>query len=181
MSSIGEDGPDYHPGSDTVNLSPVPPTDGSSVAVGTKRIHVMTPVRDEAEATARTTITGLLSAGWYVFADKTPGRKHLKPGVRICFYESGVGVVAAAEVASAPQRKPPAAKGVAKDLEKFPWSFKLANPRFFFEQPVALDADLRSKLDAFADRDPSQPWSWFVQGTKLISEHDFAILTRQSH
>jgi len=38
---------------------------------------------------------------------------------------------------------------------------------------------LRSKLDAFTGRDPSQPWSWFVQGTKVITEHDFSVLTGQ--
>jgi hypothetical protein len=42
---------------------------------------------------------------------------------------------------------------------------------------VAIDADLRAKLDAFAERDPSQPWSWFVQGTKIVTEHDYAVLT----
>ena len=70
----------------------------------------------------------------------------MKPGDRICFYESGVGVVAEADVASVPERKPPAAKGVGKNLDKFPWSFRLTNARFFFDQPVAIDADLRSKL-----------------------------------
>ncbi len=76
-----------------------------------------------------------------------------------------------------PIREPPSAPGVAKNLEKFPWSFQLTKPRYFFDAPVSIDADLRLKLEAFDGRDPAQSWSWFVQGTRIISEHDFAILT----
>lgn len=141
------------------------------------RTYLMTPVSDEGEASAKATIAGLLNAGWYVFSDKTPGRKRLKPGDRLCFYESSVGVVAEAEVASVPERRPPTVAGVVKSLDKFPWSFQLTNPRFFFDSPIVIDADLRSKLDAFAKRDPSQSWSWFVQGTKIVSAQDFALLT----
>jgi hypothetical protein len=141
------------------------------------RTYLITPVSDEGETTAKATIAGLLNAGWYVFADKTPGRKLLKPGDRICFYESGVGVVAKAEVASVPERKPPAAAGVGKNLDKYAWSFRLRNARLFFDAPVVIDAELRSRLDRFTDRDPSQPWAWFVQSTKVVTEHDFEILT----
>lgn len=169
---------------------PVAPTPAAAAPIATKptpvaiplteRTYLLTPVSDETEATAKDTITRLLNAGWYVFGDKTPGRKRLKPGDRICFYESGVGVVAEAEVSSVPERKPPSAKGVVKSLDKFPWSFKLTNVRFFFDAPIAIHADLRSKLDAFAGRDSSQPWAWFVQGTKIVGEHDFAVLTGKS-
>jgi hypothetical protein len=140
-------------------------------------MFLITPVSDEAETSAEETITKLLSAGWYVFADKTPGRKWLKPGDRICFYRTGVGVVAQAEVASTPERKPPSTKGIVKNLDKFPWSFRLSDVRFFFDEPIAITPDLRSKLEVFADRDPRHPWSWFVQGTKIVSAHDFEVLT----
>jgi hypothetical protein len=183
VSTIRESRPAYKPAPVTSNAAvraiPVRSSNPQAVA-STGRVFLMTPVRDEEEMPAKAAVAGLLNAGWYVFGDATPGRKRLKPGDRICFYESGVGVIADAEVASVPERKPPAAKGVGKNLDKFPWSFQLANPRFFFDQPVVLDADLRSKLDAFLGRDPTQPWSWFVQGTKLVTEHDFAVLTGQS-
>jgi hypothetical protein len=77
----------------------------------------MAPVRDEPEMSAEATIRGLAEAGWYVFGESTPGRKRLKPGDRICFYESGVGVVAEAEVASRPERQPPAVRGLVRNLE----------------------------------------------------------------
>lgn len=157
------------------------PTNSKPAAVNaTGHTYLMTPVSDEGETTAKAAIAALLNSGWYVFADKTPGLKRLKPGDRICFYEAGVGIVAEAEVASVPERKPPAAKGIARNLDKFPWSFRLANPRLFFGTPIAIDADLRAKLDAFATRDPSRVWSWFVQGTTVVTEHDFAILTGKS-
>ena len=51
--------------------------------------------------------------------------------------------------------------------------------QYFFDAPVIIDADLRLNLEAFDARNPAQSWSWFVQGTKIISERDFAILTRR--
>jgi hypothetical protein len=141
------------------------------------RLHLMTPVRDEEGTTAKETISSLLKAGWYVFADKTPGRKRIKPGDRICFYESGIGVIADAEIASVPQREPPPIRGLVKNLEKFAWSFRLDNPRFYFENAIAIDAELRNQLQAFENRDPSHSWSWFVQGTRIVTEHDFEVLT----
>jgi hypothetical protein len=141
------------------------------------RLFLITPVRDEDDITAKSTIASFLNAGWYVFGEKTPGRKRLKTGDRICFYESGVGVVAEAEIASVPERKPPTVKGLVKNVEKYPWSFRLTNVRLFFDQPRVIDANVRSKLDAFEGRDPTRSWAWFVQGTKVITEHDYQVLT----
>ena len=135
---------------------PKPPTDRPA---STERLHLLTPVRDEAEQSAKETIRQLVGAGWYVFGESTTGRKRLKPGDRICFYESGVGVVAEAEVASYPEKKPPTVKGLVKDIEKYPWSFRTKNARFFFDEPVVSDANLRSKLKAFDGRDLNGSWS----------------------
>jgi hypothetical protein len=158
-----------------------PPTKKSHAAPApAKRMYLMTPVSDDPQVTAKDTIHGLLSSGWYVFGDRTAGRKQLKPGDRLCFYESGFGVVAEAEVASAPEQKPPPIKDNVKNLDKFPWSFRIKTPRFFFDKPVVIDADLRAKLEAFVGRDPAQPWAWFVQGTHPVSEHDFLVLTGQA-
>ncbi len=161
--------------SSAVSLSP--PVQYRATNLTSSADALTDPVSDEADASAKDTITSLLEAGWYVFGDRTSGRKRLKPGDRICFYTSGVGVVAEAEVASSPERQPPEMKGVVKDLERFPWSFRLKNARFFFEQPIVIDAELRSQLEAFASREVSQSWSWFVQGTRMVSSHDFDILT----
>lgn len=141
-------------------------------------LYLLTPVSNDEEATAKETISGLLEAGWYVFGNSTPGRKQLKPGDRICFYESGVGVVAVAEVTSSPEQKPDAIIGLVKNLDRFPWAFRVKNPRFFFDDPVPVDLELRAQLDAFAGRDLQKSWAWFVQGTHRVTAHDFALLTR---
>ncbi len=141
-----------------------------------ERLHLLTPVRDDQDRTARDIICDLLGSGWYVFGESTTGRKRLKPGDRICFYETGVGIVAEATVASHPERKPPATKVAVINKERFPWSFRVRDVRFFFESPIVIDSDLRAKLVAFRNRNPESPWSWFVQSTRIVTEHDFEIL-----
>jgi len=61
----------------------------------------------------------------YAYGDRTPGRKSLKPGDWICFYASGIGVVAHAEVASYPEHKP---SKLIHDSERYPWTFRVALP-----------------------------------------------------
>lgn len=189
-SSVMRDGDEAYDAPPVVEMSIAPPTPTTTSSTGREekistpvwsdsRLHLMTPVRDEEGVTAKQTVSSLLNAGWYVFADKTPGRKRIKPGDRICFYESGVGVIADAEIASIPKREPPPVHGLVKNLDKFPWSFRLAHPRFYFQSPVAIDADLRGQLQAFEGRDPAHSWSWFVQGTRIVTESDFGILTAQ--
>jgi len=45
------------------------------------------------------------------------------------------------------------------------------------EQPKVIDEALRSQLNAFAGRDPSAPWGWFVQATHRVTSHDFQVVT----
>ena len=136
----------------------------------------MTPVKDEPGATVRETLESLLGQGVYVFGDRTPGRAKIQAGDRICFYSSGVGVVADAEITSAAELR-----GVhfAKDAAKFPWAFSVGDVRYFFDSPVVIDAALRSRLDAFVKHghDPNGFWSFLVQGTRYVTAHDFAVLT----
>jgi hypothetical protein len=98
-------------------------------------------------------------------------------GDRLCFYESGVGVVAAAEVASVPEHR---TLSIIRDAERYPWAFHVTNVRYFFDAPVVIDAPLRAQLDAFQGREPSQSWAWFVQATHAVTEHDFCLLTAQA-
>jgi hypothetical protein len=142
------------------------------------RVWLMTPVSDDEEGGADDSIRTLLDRGWYVFGDRTPGRKNLKPGDRLCFYHSGVGVVAEAEVSTAPERKSVPVK--VHHPEDYPWRFKVKNPRYFFDKPIVIDAALRAKLDAFKNRDPESAWAWLVQGTRIVTEHDFHLLTGAS-
>jgi len=142
-------------------------------------IFLITPVKDEAGVTARQTLESLLGRNVYVFGDGTTGRDRIRAGDQICFYRSGVGVVADAVIASAVERR-----GVefARDGARYPWAFAVRDVRFYFDAPVAIDAALRSRLDAFVKRghDPQGPyWSWLVQGTRYLSAHDFGVLTRR--
>jgi hypothetical protein len=116
----------------------------------------------------------LLGSGWYVFGDRTPGRKELKPGDRLCFYETGTGIVATARVASAPERRDVPR---VHSPEKYPWAFQVDEVRYLFEAPIVIDAAMRAELDAFRGRDTTAPWAWFVQATRKISQHDFGRLT----
>jgi hypothetical protein len=138
-----------------------------------ERQYLLTPLKAGDGLTVREVLERLLGNGWYVFGDSTPGRKTLKPGDRLAFYESGVGVVAEAEVASLPERRE---LPYTRRSDKFPWAFAVRDVRYFFDAPIALDADLRSRLDAFRGRAQTQKWAWFVQGTHRVSAHDFALL-----
>ena len=138
----------------------------------------ITSVKSDEEGTAREVIERLVGEERvYAFGDKTPGRKALKAGDWICFYESTNGVVAHAMVASKPERNPHKA---IRRKEVFPWTFKLKNAKLYLDDPVVIDAQLRLQLDAFKDRDPNKPWAWFVQSTHRVSERDFKTLTRTS-
>lgn len=140
-----------------------------------QRQFLLTPVADEPDASAEETIRALLDHGVYVFGERTTGRGQLKPGDMLAIYQSGKGVVAAAEVASTPEKKK---SPYAKHAERFPWEFKVTNVRYFFDSPVVIDVNLRGQLDVFRGRYPAGPWAWLVQGTRRITEHDFRILTR---
>ena len=111
----------------------------------------------------------------WAFGERTPYREVLKPGDKICFYASGKGVVAHAEIATKPEK---VKKPEIKELRGYPWIFKLKNVRLYLDDPVILDADLRSKLDVFKKRDQSA-WGWFVHRTQKVTEHDFMLLTKQ--
>jgi len=113
----------------------------------------------------------------YAFGERTPGRKHLKPGDMICFYAEGNGVVGHATVSSYPEKK---SSSAIRDPERYPWLFSLVKNETYIDNPVIIDAALRAKLDAFKNRDPNKPWSWFVFSTRRLSENDFRILTRDS-
>ena len=136
----------------------------------------LTPVKSDDIQTAEEVIESLVSKnGIYAFGERTPGRKHIKPGDGICFYATGNGVIAHAKVASFPEKNP---SPDVRDPERYPWVFKLEDTKIYLENPVVIDAALRAKLDAFKGRDPNTSWAWFVQATRKISEHDFRILVR---
>jgi hypothetical protein len=115
----------------------------------------------------------------YGYGERTPGRKDLTPGDQIAFYATGEGVVAHADVASRPDEKAnPENYLPTPDAEEYPYIFTLRDPVLYLEEPVVINQSLRGELDAFEGRDLSKAWSWFVQSSREVSEHDFHALTR---
>jgi hypothetical protein len=156
-------------------LSPRP-TAAKPVLFDTGVVFWLTPVKGGADCSAEEVIQRLVGREHvYAFGENTPGRKKIKPGDQICFYANGKGVIAHAEVASSPERKPHKA---VHDPERFPWTFRLSKPSLYLDKPVVIDADQRSRLKAFEGRDAGKAWAWFVQGTGTIDEQDFRLLTR---
>ena len=137
----------------------------------------ITPVRGDETQTAEECIKGLVGEKKiYAFGERTPGRKHLKPGDMICFYASGSGVVAHAKVSSKPQKKK---HDLTRHPEKYPWLFHLKNEKLYLDSPVIIDTSMRAQLKAFEGIDPNGAWGWFVTSTRKLSENDFRILTGQ--
>lgn len=135
----------------------------------------LTPVKSNEFRTAEETINLLVhQENIYAFGERTPGRKHLKPGDWICFYATGKGVIAHAQVLSRPEKK---IHPKVIQSEKYPWTFRVGHEKLYLDNPIVIDADTRSMLEPFKGRDPNKPWSWFVQATRKISAHDYKLLT----
>jgi len=138
----------------------------------------LTPVKSYPEETAEECILSLVGKEQiYAFGERTPGRKRVRPGDWISFYAAGKGVVAHARVISEPEKKP---HRKVRHSQRYPWVFGLDSGVLYLDEPIVIDADLRSHLDAFKGRDPSRSWAWFVQATRKITGHDFGILTRHA-
>lgn len=140
-----------------------------------ERKYWLTPVKSEEEQTADECIQSLVGEERiYAFGERTPGRRHLKPDDYICFYSTGKGVIAHAQIASLPERKE---HPKVRHTEQYPWIFRVKDVHIYLENPVVIDVTLRSQLDAFKNRELNKAWAWFVQATRRITEHDFKVLT----
>lgn len=137
----------------------------------------LTPVKGDEAESADEKIQHLVGKEHlYGFGERTPGRKHVKPGDRIAFYATGKGVVADARVTSRPQNAPHRA---IQDSEKYPWTFRLDDAHLYIDNPIVIDEAMRGQLEAFRHRNPKSPWAWFVQATCRLTQHDFEWLTRK--
>ncbi|MCL5025581.1 MAG: EVE domain-containing protein [Chloroflexi bacterium] len=138
----------------------------------------LTPVKSDKAQTAEDCIRSLVGEeAIYAFGDRTPGRKHLKPGDWVCFYAVGKGVIAHARVVSSPEKGP---HPKVRNPELYPWVFGVGEACLYLNNPVVIDGALREQLDAFRDRDPEGPWAWFVQATHRLAVRDFELLTRRA-
>jgi hypothetical protein len=139
-------------------------------------MYWLTSVKSDDKGTAEEVIKSLVERDHvYAVGEEAPGRKLIKPGDWICFYASGKGIIAHARVISRPENKP---HPTLRHSEKYPWTFHLDSVAMYPEAPVVINADMRSQLDAFRERDPNYSWGWFVQTTHKLTEHDFNILAR---
>ncbi|HXF60387.1 MAG TPA: hypothetical protein VNK95_02145 [Caldilineaceae bacterium] len=122
-------------------------------------------------------VIGRPQEGIYGFGERTPGRKHIKPGDWICFYATGKGVIAHARVSSLPEKM---RHPKIRHPDKYNWIVQVRDAHLYLDRPVVIDAALRSQLEAFEGRDPNtSSWAWFVQATRRISRHDYYKLTCQ--
>lgn len=136
----------------------------------------LTPVKGDDMQTAEEVLQTLLGEeSIYAFGEKTPGRKRLKVGDRMCYYAAGKGVVAHAKVGSVPQKH---LHPKVRHSDKYPWVFKVEDVELYLDEPIPVDAEMRSHLDAFKGRDPNKAWAWFVQATSRLTEQDFHALTQ---
>jgi len=138
----------------------------------------LTPVRSDEVETAEEGVQKLVvNESVYAFGERTPGRKHLKPGDWICFYASGKGVIAHAKVTSKPEKVPHPS---VRNPDLYPWTFRVDGVEYYPENPVVIDVKMRGSLNEFKNRDLTRPWAWFVQGTRRLVEEDFKLLTHQA-
>jgi hypothetical protein len=83
----------------------------------------LTPVKGDNDQSAEEVLQTLLGQeGIYAFGERTPRRKELKAGDRMCFYAAGKGVVAHAKVGSVPQKQ---RHPKVRHSDKYPWVFKV--------------------------------------------------------
>ncbi|MFH1548920.1 MAG: EVE domain-containing protein [Planctomycetota bacterium] len=133
--------------------------------------YYLLPAHDEGDSTAREIIATLLKEKIWGLGPKTRFRGSIKKGDRICFYASGLGVVATATAAGESR------KGKHKLISSsYPYLLHLDNVKFLPE-PVEISSELRSNLDKFEKLDPEAAWGWFVVGTSNLTKRDFELLT----
>lgn len=156
--------------------TPEPPEE-TKLVLNEQVNYWLSPVKSDEIESAQDLIQRLVGKEKiYAFGERTPGRKHLKPGDWICFYATGKGAIAHAKVLSRPEKKP---HPKVRYSDKYPWTFRVGEAKLYLSNPNILDLDIRSKLDAFENRNPNKPWGWFVQATRKISAKDFNLITRQ--
>ena len=138
----------------------------------------LTSVKADSEQTAEDVISTLVGThGMYAFGERTPGRSQVQPGDWICFYAAGKGIVAHAQVVSAPEKM---VHPSVRHPDQYPWVLRVEHVHLYVEEPVVLDAALRRQLEAFHHRDEEKSWAWFVQATHRVTAHDFTVLTQRA-
>jgi len=133
----------------------------------------LTPVKAHADKAPEKVVRDLvINRHVYAFHRQTQVRNSVKSGDWMCFYASGLGVVAHARVASEIENK--VHRGVPRE---YSWTFRLEEVHAYIDDPMVLDFAVRQELDAFRGRDLTKHWAWFVLTTRKITDNDFNLLT----
>ena len=105
----------------------------------------------------------------YGLGKHSPGRKGIKAGDWICFYQSGRGIVGHARALSAPEFRP--------ELTSifYPLAVALESVSVHPDSPVRVDRSSMAKLDG-AKKYGSAFWGPFVATAHRISRNDFEVL-----
>ena len=159
-------------------IEPVPSDSPGILQPEEETRYYLSPIQWKGLASPMEAVGKLLSASKYAFGERTPCRKHIKPGDRICFYASGLGVFAHATIATAPKHEP--LPKLTRDPESYPWTFSLADVVIYEDDPIPMSTDVRKQLSAFEEADLGKNWGWFVTATKELTANDFRVLTSES-
>jgi len=104
------------------------------------------------------------------FGRHAAAAKRIAPGDLLCFYLSGVGIVATAQAASSLSFDD-------KDSDsRYPFIVGLTSVKIFMVRPIILTPAIRSQLDLLKGKNTAR-WSWMVQTCNQLSRHDFLLLT----
>jgi hypothetical protein len=138
-------------------------------------LHLLVPVAPSHALPAEELLRRLLDKGWWAFGPRSQGRVHLRRGDRLAFYLKGAGVAARALLADAPsERRAPG----QYDATRYSWAARVGEVQYL-SKVIKIDKMLRSQLDAFKGKDPSASGSWFVQSARMVTGHDYRLLTGQ--
>ena len=141
------------------------------------RAAYLFPAGDQAGYSGVDHLKHWLNAGFWGVGASTGYRTRLKPGDPCCFYATKIGVVATARIAGLADAE------VRRDEWPGPGEFSSGSMKVplshveWLRTPLIVDKEMRATLDAFSGKDLTKQWSWFVQSTCGISEHDLRILT----
>ena len=150
----------------------VSPSEASNTSV-----FWLTSVKDDAGGDSTSILNQLVKdRKIFAFGETTRGRLAIKGGDWVCFYAVRRGIVGHAVLTSSVYRLQ---NPVIRAMGEYPWAVDLGQISLYLDNPVVIDVDLRKKLDAFKDKPVVGKWSWIVQATHRVSEHDFKCLTRQ--
>ena len=148
-----------------------------NVVVSNPITYWITPVSDDQDGSAIETINRLVGENKiWAFSESSIQRNNINLGDYICFYASGIGIVAHAKVSSEVRNE---INPNVKEPDKYSYIIDLSDVNLYLDRPIPLDLNTRQKMSSFDGKDPNN-WSWFVQTTRKVSGNEFNILTRKS-